>query len=214
LQQHLNTLLDWQKIYWRQRGTIKWVTRGDACTKFFHANATIRYRHNLIAILRDDAGNEIQKHEDKAELLWESYKQRLGTSEFTHMYYDLWSPLAPSPNLECLIEPFSKEEIDAIVQSLPTDKSLGSDGFIGDFLKRCWPMIANEFYDLCQGFHEGKICMQSINGSHVVLVPKKDNPTRIGDYRPISLLNSSVKLLTKILANMLQKVILQLIHKK
>jgi hypothetical protein len=116
------------------------------------------------------------------------------------MYYDLQSLMAPSPTLECLIEPFSKEEIDAIVQSLPADKSPRPDGFNEDFLKRCWPMIANGFYDLCQGFYEGKICMQSINGSHVVFVPKKDNPTRISDYRPISLLNSSVKLLTKILA--------------
>jgi hypothetical protein len=34
----------------------------------------------------------------------------------------------------------------------------------------------------------------------------------VNDYRPISLLNSSVKLLTKILANRLQKVITKLIH--
>jgi retron-type reverse transcriptase len=55
--------------------------------------------------------------------------------------------------------------------------------------------------------------MQNINTSHIVLVPKKDNPTRVGDFRPISLLNSSVKLLTKILANRLQKIILKIIHK-
>jgi hypothetical protein len=45
--------------------------------------------------------------------------------------------------------------------------------------------------------------MQSINGSHIVLVPKKDNLLRVGDFRPISLLNSSMKILTKILANRL-----------
>jgi hypothetical protein len=45
-----------------------------------------------------------------------------------------------------------------------------------------------------------------------VLVPKKDNPTKIGDFRLISLLNSSVKLLTKILASGLQKVITRNIH--
>jgi hypothetical protein len=55
--------------------------------------------------------------------------------------------------------------------------------------------------------------MQSINGSHIVLVPKKDNPSKVGDYMPISLLNSSIKLLTKLLANRLQKVITRLIHK-
>jgi hypothetical protein len=129
------------------------------------------------------------------------------------MYYDLHSLLNSAENLECLVEPLTKEEIGAIVQSLPVDKSLGPNVFNGDFLKTCWPMIANDFYDLCQGFYDGKICMQSINGSHIVLVPKKDNPSRVGDFRPISLLNSSVKLLTKILANRLQKVILQVIHK-
>jgi retron-type reverse transcriptase len=46
-----------------------------------------------------------------------------------------------------------------------------------------------------------------------VLVPKKDNLIIIGDFRPISLLNSSVKLLTKILANRLQKIILKIIHR-
>jgi retron-type reverse transcriptase len=74
-------------------------------------------------------------------------------------------------------------------------------------------MVANDFYDLCQGFYDGKIYMQSINASHLVLVPKKDNPKKIEDFRPISLLNTSVKLLTKLLANKLQKVILKIIHK-
>jgi hypothetical protein len=55
--------------------------------------------------------------------------------------------------------------------------------------------------------------MRSINTSHIVLVPKIDNPTRVGDYRPISLLNSSIKLLTKVLANRLQQVITQLVHR-
>jgi retron-type reverse transcriptase len=39
-----------------------------------------------------------------------------------------------------------------------------------------------------------------------------DNPATISDFRPISLFNSFVKLLTKLLANRLQKVILRAIH--
>lgn len=55
--------------------------------------------------------------------------------------------------------------------------------------------------------------MQNINRSYVVaLIPKKDAPRTVGDYRLISLLNSSVKLLTKILTKRLQKVITKLIH--
>jgi hypothetical protein len=107
--------------------------------------------------------------------------------------------LSQTDNLEWLDEPFTKDEIDIVIQNLPSDKSPGSDGFNGDLLKKCWQTISQEFYDLCQGFYEGNICMKSINGSHIVLVPKIDNPAIIGDYRPISLLNSSIKVLTKIM---------------
>jgi predicted lipid-binding transport protein (Tim44 family) len=50
------------------------VTRGDAGTKFFHANATIRYRQNLISTLEDNEGNIVHGHEEKAAALWEAYK--------------------------------------------------------------------------------------------------------------------------------------------
>jgi len=48
LENHLLSLLEKQKIYWKQRGNIKWVQLGDVGTHFFHANATIRYRSKLI----------------------------------------------------------------------------------------------------------------------------------------------------------------------
>jgi hypothetical protein len=54
--------------------------------------------------------------------------------------------------------------------------------------------------------------MRSINGSYVTLIPKNNSPDSVGDYRPISLLNTSVKVLTKILANRLQQVITKLVH--
>jgi hypothetical protein len=47
----------------------------------------------------------------------------------------------------------------------------------------------------------------------ITLIPKVDNPAKVSsDFRPISLLNSSIKLLTKILANMFQNIILKTIH--
>jgi hypothetical protein len=180
LRQHLNSPLEWQIIYWKQRETIKWVTYGDAGTKFFHANATIRHRQNYITTLEDSDGTMITRHEDKAKLLWEAYKhrleQRLGTSKFSHMYFDLHTLLSPYGNLECLEEPFFREKIKSIIQELPANKSPGSYVFNGEFLKKCWPTVGKDFHDLCQELYEEKICMQSINGSHIVLVQKKIQP--------------------------------------
>jgi hypothetical protein len=78
----------------------------------------------------------VSKHEKKANLLWEAYKQRLGTSEFSHMYFDLNTLLRPVKNLSCLEEPFHKEEIEQIIKDLKGDKSSSPDGFNGEFLKK------------------------------------------------------------------------------
>ena len=53
----------------------------------------------------------------------------------------------------------------------------------------------------------------SLNGSYITLVPKVDGPTKVNEFRPISLLNISMKIVTKLLANILQKLIHQIIHK-
>jgi hypothetical protein len=212
LQEHLTNLLEQQRVYWMQRGTIKWATLGDENTKIFHSTASIRHNKNSIMMLKDRDGLEKYNHEDKAEIIWEAFKNRMGNSEFTEMHFELRDLIQPSDDLEGLIIPFAKEEIDQIVKNLPCGKSPGPDGFNTDFIKKCWDIISPDFYDLHQGFYDTNICLQSINNSFIVLIPKLQNPSTVNDYRPISLLNSSIKLITKILANRLQDVILKVVH--
>lgn len=45
-----------------------------------------------------------------------------------------------------------------------------------------------------------------LNASFVVLIPKKDNLVKIEDYRLIFLINSIYKVLAKLLANKLRRV--------
>jgi hypothetical protein len=136
----------------------------------------------------------------------------LGTSEFTQIHFDINFFISPLVQLQDLILPLQKEGIDNIVSNLPNGKSPCPDGFNTNFLKKRWPVIKEEFYGMCFDFFDHSLCIQSINGSYITLVPKVPNPAKVSDFRPISLLNSSIKLITKILANRLQKVILQVIH--
>jgi hypothetical protein len=88
---HLHDLLSKQRTYWKQRGQIKWVTLGDVGTKFFHANATVKHRHNIISSLKDDNGNMALSHADKEIVLFNAFKSRLGTSQQTSMVFNLSS---------------------------------------------------------------------------------------------------------------------------
>lgn len=180
---------------------------------FFHANATIKHRRNLITSLMDSSGNMVKDHNLKADILWASFKNRLGSSNHQEMLFDLPSLFRVNPVLSHLVQPFTRKEIDEVIQALPSDKSPGPDGFNNNFIKKCWRIIKHDFYKLCDEFYHGNICLRSINSSFITLIPKVDGPVNVNDYRPISLLNSSVKILTKLLANRLQPVITNVVHK-
>ena len=116
------------------------------------------------------------------------------------------------PELHLLSQPFSQQEIDKIVVKLPVDKALGPDGFNGMFLKKCWPLIKMDFYKLCFDFHAGLINLEGLNECLITLVPKVHSPVSPNDYRPIFLLNTGLKFITKILANGLQGRNLDIVH--
>ena len=72
--------------------------------------------------------------------------------------------------------PFSKEEIDAVVKEMPDDRAPGPDRFHGCFLKSCWPIIKEDFYKMCQDFHEGNLDITSISVGFITLIPKTSSP--------------------------------------
>ena len=108
LEQKLSSLLRQQHIYWKQRGSMKWITLGDASTKFFHANASIKFKRNLITTLENSEGVIVTKHNAKEDLIWDSFKDRLGVSSFQGMNFDLPALIQPDLDLSFLVNPFSK----------------------------------------------------------------------------------------------------------
>jgi hypothetical protein len=98
------------------------------------------------------------KHEDKAAIIWEAFKDIIGVSELSHIFFDLRDLIQLVANLEGLVAPFQHEEIDSIVKELKSSKSPGPDGFNSDFMKKCWPVIQEDFYDLCSTFFNHDLC--------------------------------------------------------
>ena len=60
-------------------------------------------------------------------------------------------------------------------------------------------------------FFEHNKFMRSLNSTFLVLIPKKENAVDIKDYRPISLVGGLYKILAKVLANRLRRVVRQVV---
>lgn len=211
LKNHIRNLLAMQNAYWRKRFTQRLLQYGDENTKFFHAMATERYRKNVISQIVDSSGRMVSDHQEKCALFFQEFKRRLGSSVGTSMLFELNEIMQPVSNLDNICQSFSRGEIDAVILGLPTDKAC-PDGFNNFFFKKSWHIIREDIYRLCNEFYSHEADLKSINSSYITLVPKKDNPETVNDFRPISLLNTSMKILTKLLSNRLQPFALKLVH--
>ena len=129
------------------------------------------------------------------------------------MKFDLSLIIKRVEGLEELSAPFTHSEIDEVVRTMPNDRAPGPDGFNGQFLKSCWHIIKHDFYKLCDEFYNDNLDLTSINSGYITLIPKNNSPEIVTGFRPITLLNWCLKLITKNLANRLQKLIPKIIHR-
>ena len=106
---------------------------------------------------------------------------------------------------------FEKEEIIATLQEAKGDKAPDPDGFTMAFFQKCWCVLEKEILPFFADFHKKCIFEKSLNATFLCLIPKKLNAVDIRDFRPISLVGSLYKLLSKVLAHKLRCVLDKLI---
>lgn len=106
-----------------------------------------------------------------------------------------------------LIEPFSEQEIKDAVHDCGSNKAPGPDGFNFRFVKRFWDLLEDDFYNIMQEFHGTGVINSDCGSAFITLIPKVISPLGLKDYRPITLIGMISKVISKILANRLKKVL-------
>ena len=103
--------------------------------------------------------------------------------------------------------PFMEKEVHLALMDMNGDKAPSPDGFMVAFWQFCWEFVKEEVLEMFKEFHEQNAFLKSLNNTFLVLLPKKGEAEELGDFRPISLLGGLYKLLAKVLANRIKKVI-------
>ncbi|GJS28073.1 RNA-directed DNA polymerase, eukaryota [Tanacetum coccineum] len=101
----------------------------------------------------------------------------------------------------------SREEIRRAVWDCGENKYPGPDGFTFEFFRKYWNCIGPDFCVAVEHFFVNGSFSKGCNSSFVALIPKVTDAKFVNDYRPISLIGSVYKVVTKIMATRLAMVI-------
>jgi hypothetical protein len=201
LKQHCLVLASLQRTVARLRSRIQFL-KGDASTQFFHRQACYRKKRKFISKLEED-GRVFTNHDDIQEVLDGFFSNLLGT-DFQSATIDLLSCHRNVLDLSALDSPFLEKEVRDTIAGLPSDKAPWPDGFTGKFYKTCWSIIKEDLLAALKFLHQGNAHkLGFLNSAYLIVLPKRLDAMSASDYRPISLIHSFAKLVTKLLANRL-----------
>ncbi|CAN6676537.1 unnamed protein product [Malus baccata var. baccata] len=207
LEVELDHLCKQEECYWQQRSRVQWLREGDANTKFFHHSTIQRRRRNSVVSLMTNNGNW-EVNPKQVRRLVDEHFVNLFTSSGQREWGDLLScvnHMVSDEMNETLSSRVSTDKVKIAAMQMGGLKAPGPDGFPGIFYQAHWDILAADVNEIIGEMMLGHVDPRRINATHLVLIPKVQNPVSISQFRPISLCNYSYKVLSKVLANRLKQ---------
>ena len=143
------------------------------------------------------------------EELSDYYKDLFSTTHpdnFEDILTEILSTISSQMN-EQLIRPVDEKEIRQALFSMHPNKALGTDGMSPLYFQYYWFIIKEDLVSAINSFFHTGYLLKVVNETIISLIPKTQSPISVVNYRPISLCTVLYKIISKIIANILKKVL-------
>jgi hypothetical protein len=112
---------------------------------------------------------------------------------------------------DILSAPYTREEVKKAMFNIGDLKAPGPDGLHAIFYKRFWHIIGEDLTDEVLLAVNSCTIPEGWNNTTIVLIPKVESPESITQFRPISLCNVVYKVISKLIASRLKKILPEVI---
>lgn len=167
-----------------------------------------RRQHNKIVMLQDAEGNWVSDDGHLRHMAVNFFKELYSKDMMEAPTYQIKGKFPPltTTMLNMLNAPVTKDEIRLALVVMKPLKNPRPDGLHATFFQHHWEVVGDLIYEMVTKVFQGADLEKGINKTIITLIPKVARPTSIKDFRPISLLNVSYKVITKLIANRLKSI--------
>jgi hypothetical protein len=142
----------------------------------------------------------------------DKYKEKtVDNSEINKMGSYLKTKVTQGENDE-LEEGVKLEELMEAVRQGKNRKAPGRDGICQEFYKTNWSTVKTEILEVIRWMHSKREIDRSQKHGIIVFIPKAPHAAGAEDYRPLTLLNTDLKILARIIARRLDRVSSRILH--
>lgn len=93
-------------------------------------------------------------------------------------------------------------------------KSPGPDGIPALFFQKYWKLVGNDISSMVLSILNEEVSLENINNTFVALIPKCKIPASPKQFRPISLCNVIMNIVTKTITNMIKCILSNVIDEE
>ncbi|GLT73742.1 hypothetical protein SLA2020_455790 [Shorea laevis] len=208
--QDMEEWLEREETMWKQRSCEIWLQEGDRNTKFFHRRASRRRDRNKVERQQDENG-EWKSEQSELQTITINYFNNLFSSSHPsniELVTGCLKPCVLNKDNAFLLQEFTELEISKVLFQMHPSKALGPDDLSPMFFQHFWSTIKDDVIKPClQYLNHGIAFPRSLNLTHIVLIPKNNDPKMMKDFRPISLCNVIYRVIAKVLANRLKLIL-------
>lgn len=106
-----------------------------------------------------------------------------------------------------LIQKFTRDEVKSALNQMHPIKAPSLDSMSAIFFQKYWSIVSNNVTNMVLNVLNLNMSIAEINRTNITLVPKTKLPTKMIEFKPISLSNVVYKLIAKVLANRLKAIL-------
>ncbi|XP_039011006.1 uncharacterized protein LOC120139999 [Hibiscus syriacus] len=209
IQNEVKKLEEAEALYFRQKAKVQWLKEGDKCTIFFHSAVALKNKRDIIRILIDEQGNQLETYDLMSAEVVNFFTNLLGLADSVvkginpNLLKHLINYSLTAKKSVALVKDVTKEEIKEAIFSQGNEKSSGSDGFSPFFFKTSWHIIESDVIAAVSHFFSDSFLLPAFNVTVIALVPKVPNQSKVKDFRTISCCSVIYKAISKILVRRL-----------